>query len=813
MKRILTILLLGISILAHTTNYYVATDGSDGAAGTIGAPWATWDYGLSNIGAGDSLIIRGGTYLNTSSASNLVGLVGTANDPIVIMAYPGEVPKLDGINRSSPGQGFVLYNSSYVVIKGLHITRQFQINTDYLDARGMQFYNCGNIYLYDIKISYIGRRGLECNNVDSIWVYNSDFHNCADSLSSTPYNGGDGAIIFDTPNNDTLDYAYFYGCRFHSNSDDGNDFESEGVIEMVNCWSFLNGWYDGALEGNGFKLQLTPETQKQEPNRIYRNCLAAFNRQIGFSTNDNNSPIAQPIQLINCTSASNGTGYHIYSTNDTQGDEEKREIYNSIAYDNTTNVVEAGFYTESNNSWSAGAPTMTVADFVLIDSATAVNQMLASRGSDGSLPNLTFMNLAEGSDLIDAGIDKGYSYTGVAPDLGYAEYITQINPSPPPDTAIPISIGGFASGYWITDNMISRNPNISTPVDTTQFDEVVDKVLFGPLYYDEFNNTVDSHFPEDSLDKYVVAAGAMHLDSIYARANSWWDARATKQQQPNIATKQVRLRSGGTLATKMLRTSQPEETRHDYYTPMNYWFKYATTTLYPASDLYDQWFSYLILIENNAGNSSMEGTDEVKLGKLSMSPDIDVQTPSSDSVNYDVNNIGILMKGNTPTGSFRGTSYSTGGFFFGYPGGQLTSPTDTTEVVDFALSDTARLVQVRVITRLDGTSQYGAIQLFWDGWLGWTWIEYPDDYLDANKRGDPLKIATQDSVSNTVKLQNWWGGNDPDDRPHNGDGTLHTVGETVYTLDKTLEFSRWCKLWPRHVRAPIPDHIKTIMGE
>ena len=46
----------------------------------------------------------------------------------------------------------------------------------------------------------------------------------------------------------------------------------------------------------------------------------------------------------------------------------------------------------------------------------------SSRNEDGSLPNIDFMKLVSGSDLIDKGINVGLPYNGAAPDLGAFEY-------------------------------------------------------------------------------------------------------------------------------------------------------------------------------------------------------------------------------------------------------------------------------------------------------------------------------------------------------------------------------------------------------
>lgn len=77
--------------------------------------------------------------------------------------------------------------------------------------------------------------------------------------------------------------------------------------------------------------------------------------------------------------------------------------------DNLTNI--------DHNTWDSGV-TVNEADFRSLDSTGAD----APRSSGGCLPDLPFLHLAEGSDLIDSGVDVGLPYVGEAPDLGGIEY-------------------------------------------------------------------------------------------------------------------------------------------------------------------------------------------------------------------------------------------------------------------------------------------------------------------------------------------------------------------------------------------------------
>jgi hypothetical protein len=71
---------------------------------------------------------------------------------------------------------------------------------------------------------------------------------------------------------------------------------------------------------------------------------------------------------------------------------------------------------QATNSWLSPF-IVSDSDFVSIDTTG----MRGPRNADGSLPTVTFMHLASGSDLIDHGTNVGLPYNGAAPDLGCFE--------------------------------------------------------------------------------------------------------------------------------------------------------------------------------------------------------------------------------------------------------------------------------------------------------------------------------------------------------------------------------------------------------
>ena len=77
-------------------SYYMAPGGSDAAAGTIGAPWATIQKFINtNPSPGSTLYLRSGNYTQSDGGHTGEGvgdLIGTASQPITIKNYPGETP-------------------------------------------------------------------------------------------------------------------------------------------------------------------------------------------------------------------------------------------------------------------------------------------------------------------------------------------------------------------------------------------------------------------------------------------------------------------------------------------------------------------------------------------------------------------------------------------------------------------------------------------------------------------------------------------------------------------------------------------------
>jgi len=411
----------------HT--YYVATNGSDSANGDINHPFATWDKLKGVVVAGDLVYIRGGVYRSPKTTAttkvNWTNLTGNANNYIRIWAYPGEYPVLNLDDMVVTDNTYAVSDalSKYVWFKGLRVTGLAQDPTGATISFGWVHQDSSNMILENIELDHIGGFGFVNNGsgaglANNNLYYNCDVHHCDDRYSvGDPWGGANG---FNQTGGSDANNTYYIGCRAWWISDDGWDmFRGNGFTVIENSWAFWNGYEPGTFtpcNGNGIGFKMGPSTipgQTNSTQKILKNCVAFENKFIGFNDNQGDYPdVGARIELYNNTSYKNADiGFHF--GNGVASYILKNNIsYDEYAYLGNANTIQ------SNNSWTSGMGiTLNASDFMSISSVG----MDGPRKADGSLPDVTFLHLVTGSDLIDKGTTVGIAYNGTAPDLGAFE--------------------------------------------------------------------------------------------------------------------------------------------------------------------------------------------------------------------------------------------------------------------------------------------------------------------------------------------------------------------------------------------------------
>ena len=110
--------------LARAAEYYVSPTGSDSAAGTSAAPFATLSKANSAAGAGDTIWVHGGTYYITSQLT--LSKSGTSDtNRTKIWAVAGETPVLDisryNTTNTAADVPAVLVTGNWMHLRGLEI--------------------------------------------------------------------------------------------------------------------------------------------------------------------------------------------------------------------------------------------------------------------------------------------------------------------------------------------------------------------------------------------------------------------------------------------------------------------------------------------------------------------------------------------------------------------------------------------------------------------------------------------------------------------------------------------------------------------
>lgn len=427
MKKWFVSLFLAITLSVSGTTYYVSPGGSDSNAGTIDKPFATLTKAWSVVSAGDIVYMRGGTY-RFGSTTNLSGKSGSSGNLITISNYPGESPVInfDNITFTTGCVGIKLTSVNYLHLKGIRICNINQPAVGTIAQYGIILWsNVSNCTFEQIECDHIGGWGFVIgdNCYDDLFL-NCDSHHNADPVSATDKYGWSDGFECGSASSDRI---VFRNCRAWWNSDDGWDLRhANGHFTFDNCWSFYNGYVPGTFTraGNGTAYKLGGKTSPSttETLRTISRSLA-YKCSTGFDPQPDASDQTFSTTFYNCTAYQiDHSGFPV--TYYTEAD----LLRNCIQYQCGGGSWAAnGSYTvHDHNSWDSSV-SISDADFVTVD-PTGLD---GARKSDGSLPDINFLHLATGSDLIDAGRDVGFSYSGKAPDMGYFESGTATTVSSP----------------------------------------------------------------------------------------------------------------------------------------------------------------------------------------------------------------------------------------------------------------------------------------------------------------------------------------------------------------------------------------------
>lgn len=393
--------------------YYVAPDGTAGNPGSFDAPFASVQEAHDHPGLqpGDVICLRGGVY--HPGGRTRFDRVGNDERHFVVASYPGELPIIDAENvpegdtNGGSTATWTFSDAAYWDIRGpIHLTNGRGAGVYIEDSQSLSFER--------VESSYNGKRAARGGHGFFVWgsatsdilFLNCDGHHNANHLwrpdedqQVNQYQHGDGWRIFAGTE------IRLVGCRAWHNLDDGFDFtQAPDPIRLDRCWAAYSGIDDGAgsitgtpnlpmskWEGDGIKLGYDDDTGAHEATR----CLSWNNHCHGWTVRGGPYVIHSSAAYNNAETAYSGIGndpsnqrQNSYGFGNANGDGAGAESYAGISVDES--------------------------DFSSVDDAG----MLGPRKPDGGLPETTFLRPAPGGGLVDAGVDLGLPYEGVAPDIG-----------------------------------------------------------------------------------------------------------------------------------------------------------------------------------------------------------------------------------------------------------------------------------------------------------------------------------------------------------------------------------------------------------
>jgi uncharacterized repeat protein (TIGR02543 family) len=418
---------------------YVAPTGSASNPGTLASP-TTLEKAITLVTSGGTIYMRGGTYNYSATIVIARGNDGSSGSTKKIFAYNSEVPVLNfsGQAVTTSNRGIVL-DALYWHLKGLIVERAgdngilLSGNNNTIESCIFRSNNDSGLQLSRYNTSYTSI---------SQWPSNNLILNCEAYDNKDPDNeDADGFAAKLTSGTGNV----FRNCVAHHNIDDGWDLYTKtdtgpiGPILLENCIAHSNGTLtSGGTSGNGDKNGFKLGGEDISVNHMVRRCIAFNNGKHGFTYNRNLGTIEM----------TNNTGYNNTERN-FNFDGGTSTFKNNLSYFPGTHTNDRIVGTQSGNTngfWTNNATanfSVNSADFVSL-----------TPGANGAPTANGFLNLASGSDLINAGATStGITYNGSAPDIGAIESGTTTTPT---TYTLTVNVTPTAGGS------VTKSPNNTT---------------------------------------------------------------------------------------------------------------------------------------------------------------------------------------------------------------------------------------------------------------------------------------------------------------------------------------------------------------
>ncbi|RMD88548.1 MAG: DUF5123 domain-containing protein [Calditrichaeota bacterium] len=390
----LCIVILSFDLVYSGQTYYVSPQGSDSNNGTINAPWQNLLFAVRNVSPGDTIIMRGGTYIMGEVwIDRNKGMGGKPGKYLTIKAYPGEEPIL------KPGRRRLILWADYVRIEGLHFIMPWRCDAF---GDGLQIIN-NKFTGPQPKFGAIETGG---NDI----LVEGNFIQIDDAGGNTQDHGiyvHKGERI--TVRNNTIIGSKGYGIHVFDEHKSADPADWAANPFVMKDYILEGNFIMGSQERSGIIIAKGRGSQYITlENIIVRKNVLVGNAVFGLFIREGNN-----IQVLNNTFYQNGVAYgntSLFIDNDTENITIKNNIFQStfghvVNSSSGTNIIlENNLYFPNILLEGISDPSAIQADPLFVDAQT------------------NNFHLQPSSPAIDAGVDVGLPFSGAAPDLGAFEF-------------------------------------------------------------------------------------------------------------------------------------------------------------------------------------------------------------------------------------------------------------------------------------------------------------------------------------------------------------------------------------------------------
>jgi|GEM_PF-1858120 len=439
------------------TEHYVSTSGSDSNSGSQSSPLRTISKCVSIVSAGDTCIVRGGTYREKVRMAR----GGTAGNVVTLKNYTGERPIIDGeLSRET-----LVIEADYIVIDGIVSTKSKVYGMKSVGNNHITFKNCevswseeGGLVSRDGSHTYVdnceihhsnqlharggsaGNEGLSVKDIDTFEIKNSIVRDCAEEGIDAKYNARNGKI------HHNLAYR---------NNGPNLYIDAAHDIDVYNNY-FYTTYNNKSNVSLAVESTWNPNEYDMYNVRLYNNIIRSTYGGITMWIESGAKSFADVygIRIYNNLFYDHGDKGAVRLLTDTSIARDM-EVKNNIFWKNGKNVTNPGNGVFSHNIFDSnpyGSNAITVNDIGFVDESNLDFHLNSdSPGVDaGTTVNLTF-------DYDETGRPQGSGY-----DIGPYEYGGGSPPPPPPppdpdptcpgdyddDGQVSVSdFGVFASNY------------------------------------------------------------------------------------------------------------------------------------------------------------------------------------------------------------------------------------------------------------------------------------------------------------------------------------------------------------------------------